>query len=132
MRITFGIMLLATIPCNAITWRDGAAFAVGIGDSFLSPNPNTFRSLLGSTVISLTSVWLLTEKDLEARKQLALLQQQHADPVKINKVQQKLERKKDSDFGKKSGVYLCGFATHRLYDVIKIMKYHLQIGIMNW
>ena len=115
-------MLLATIPCNAITWRDGAAFAVGIGDSFLLPKSSIFGSLLGSTVIRLTSAWLLTEKDLEAHKQLALLQQQLAGPDTIKKAQQELKQKNFLGFLKKCNFSTCGVATHIVYEVIKIMK----------
>ena len=119
MRITLGIMLLATIPCNAITWKDGVVFAVGIGSSSLLAKQSTFESNLGCVVVSVISIELLKEKDLEARTQLALLQQQHAESAKIKKAQQKAVWKELPDFLKKIGFWMCGFAIHYVCDVNK-------------
>src|SRR6185436_18388386 len=105
MRITLVIMLLATIPCNAITWKDGAMFAVGIGSSSLLAKHRTFGSYVGGLVVSTISLKLLREKDLEARKQLAFLQQQQANPDLIKKAQRELEKKELPDALKKIGFW---------------------------
>jgi len=112
-------MLLATIPCNAITWQDGAMFAVGIGYSSLLSKQCTFKSNLGGIAISAISLELLRKKDLEARKQLALLQQQQAGPDTIKKTEQELKWKESPDLFKKIGVWMCGVTIHLVCDVIK-------------